>query len=149
MKVILLKDVGGVGQRNALKDTADGYALNFLIPRGLAVQATPEKIAQLERQLAEETKSSAEKHAGLAAQIKAADGKKIVVRLKANEQGHLFKGVKKDDVARELANVFGALIDADSVVGALPVIKETGEYLIHLAGAGAEAAVTFVVKAAN
>lgn len=42
MKVILLKDVGGVGQHGEIKDVADGYAMNFLIGRGLAQQATPE-----------------------------------------------------------------------------------------------------------
>ena len=50
MKIIFLKDVKGVGQRDALKDVSDGYALNFLIPQGLAVQATPDKIAAHEVQ---------------------------------------------------------------------------------------------------
>jgi hypothetical protein len=45
MKVLFKKDVGGVGQRGTIKDVSDGYALNFLIPQGLAEQATPEKIA--------------------------------------------------------------------------------------------------------
>ena len=43
MKVIFLKDVGGVGQRGTIKDISDGYAQNFLIPNGLAEQATAEK----------------------------------------------------------------------------------------------------------
>ena len=45
MKVIFLKDVAKVGQHGKMKDVADGYALNFLIPRGLAIQATPDKVA--------------------------------------------------------------------------------------------------------
>ena len=53
MKVIFLKDVGGVGQRGSIKEVSDGYAMNFLIAQGLAVQATPEKVAAHARQEAE------------------------------------------------------------------------------------------------
>ena len=45
MKVIFTKDVGGVGVRGTVKDVSDGYAQNFLIARGLAEQATTEKLA--------------------------------------------------------------------------------------------------------
>ena len=53
MQIILLQDVGGVGKRHEVKDVADGYALNFLIPRGAAEQATPERLASHEKRIAE------------------------------------------------------------------------------------------------
>lgn len=149
MKVIFLKDVGGVGKRDEVKEVADGYGQNFLIARGLAVQATPEKVVALTKRLEMREQSSAEENATLAAQIKAADGKRVVVKAKANEQGHLFKGIKKEDAAEKIADAFGGLIDAASIAELAPsVIKEVGEYVVYLAGAGAEATVNFVVEAA-
>lgn len=148
MKVIFIKDVGGVGRRDDVKEISSGYALNYLIPRGLAIQATPDKVSALEKRTKENVQSSAEHDAQLAAQIKSADGKKVVVKAKANEKGHLFKGIKKDDVASALAGAFGAFITPDNVAAFTDSIKETGEHVIHLVGAGAEATVNFVVEAA-
>ena len=54
MKVILLKDVKGVGKKGETKDVNDGYASNFLIPRGLAVVSTKGSQAQLQKDNAEE-----------------------------------------------------------------------------------------------
>jgi large subunit ribosomal protein L9 len=54
MKVILLKDISGVGKRNTVKEMADGYALNYLIPKGLARQATPDQVAKLQMQMKSE-----------------------------------------------------------------------------------------------
>ncbi len=149
MKVIFLKDVGGAGKRDEVKEISDGYALNYLIPRGLTIQATPDKIAALKKRVVANEHSLAEKNAKLAEQIKEADGKKIVVKVKANDQGHLFKSVKKDDVAQTIADTFGTIIDVSNIVDFAPAIKEIGEYAIHLAGADAEATVNFVIEAAT
>ena len=66
MKVIFLKDVAKVGQHGTMKDVSDGYALNFLIPRGLAIQATPDKVAA---HLAAQ-KREGEAHAAAEAELK-------------------------------------------------------------------------------
>ncbi len=149
MKVLFLKDVGGVAQRNTIKEISDGYALNYLIPRGLAVQATPDKVAAHAKATAANEQVSKEQGAKKAAQIRAADGQKVVIKAKANDQGHLFKGIKKEDISTTIADAFGGLIDTQSIQGALDTIKEAGEYTIELAGAGAEATVSLVVEAAN
>lgn len=149
MKVLFLKDVGGVAQRNTIKEMSDGYALNYLIPRGLAVQATPERVAAHAKATAAQEQLSKGQNAKKAAQIRAADGQTVVLRTKANEQGHLFKGVRKEEVRDAIADAFGTLIDPQTIAGALDTIKEAGEYTIELAGAGAEATVTLVVEAAN
>lgn len=149
MKVLFLKDVGGVAQRNTVKEVSDGYALNYLIPRGLAVQATPDKLVAHAKATAASEAVSKETDAKKAAQIRAADGQKVVIKAKANEQGHLFKGIKKEDISEAIADAFGALIDPRTIAGTLDIIKEAGEYSIKLAGAGAEGTVSLVVEATN
>ena len=54
MKVILLKDVANLGKRYDTKEAADGYAINFLIPKGLAVAATPNVVKKIEMEKARE-----------------------------------------------------------------------------------------------
>ena len=49
MKVVLLKDIPGVGRKNEVKNVSDGYALNMLIPKKLVVPGTPASIAHAER----------------------------------------------------------------------------------------------------
>lgn len=147
MKVIILKDVGGVGKRNEVKEIADGYALNYLIPQGLAVQATPEKVSTLRKRLEEEARSSAERNAELASRIKAVDGRKIIIRVKANERGHLFKSVSKKDLVEHLADATTFIVP-EMISGVPAAVKEVGEYAAHIAGAGTEATVNFVVEAA-
>ena len=102
MRVILLKDAGGVGKRDSIVEVSDGYALNFLIPRGLGEQATPNKIEELEkRRHRSEMNLSAqrEKLAGLAETLK---GKTLAIAAKANDKGHLYKSVTPEMIAKEI-----------------------------------------------
>ncbi|MBP9669289.1 MAG: 50S ribosomal protein L9 [Candidatus Pacebacteria bacterium] len=102
MKVILLKDVPKVGQIHEIKEVSDGFALNSLIPRKLAVVATPQAIAAYEK-LQKERKVQHEKHREQWQHILArlsATG--LSVSLPADEGGHLYK--KLD--ARTLARLF-------------------------------------------
>lgn len=147
MRVILLKSVSGVGQAGEVKDVADGYGFNYLIARGLAKQATGDALAGHEKLMTEKHKASAAHKATLVAQLRAADGQRVVVRVKANEKGHLFKGIKQDDVALAIADAFGGFLTPETIRGFEGVIREAGEHVIHLAGAGAEATVHFVVEA--
>ena len=123
MKVILLKDVPKVGQKNDIKQVKDGFAMNLLFPRKLAQQATPEAVKALEKIKEREvlTKEAdkeriAEKVAGL---------KDVVISAKANEKGHLFAGVG----VAEIGKVTG--LPTENIVLAEP-IKEVGDYDIEV-----------------
>lgn len=142
MKVIFLKDVSGVGQRNAVKDIADGYALNFLIPQGLAVQATLDKIVEVEKKRKLDTESADIRNKQIAAQLQDLDEKKITIQVKANKAGHLFKGLRREDIAQHFH------INPTMVLDLAGPIKDVGEYVIHAAAAGVEVAFTLVVEAA-
>ncbi len=93
-----MRDVAKIGRRYEVVTVADGMALNKLIPRGDAKQATPENLRYVENLHA---KGVANK-AGLVATLKGiADtftAEPLVIAMQANEQGHLFQGVHADDV---------------------------------------------------
>lgn len=139
MKVILLKDVSGVGQHGSIKEVSDGYALNFLIPNGLAKQATAEAVASHSKQQAAAQKAADEKNAATAAKLKELGGRQFSLKVKANETGHLFKGVGKGDIAKAIG------VGAD-LISDISTIKNVGEYKIKIAGAGASATVILKVE---
>lgn len=111
MKVIFLKDVKGQGKKGEVKNVADGYAHNFLIKKGLAVEATPANISKLNAQKKREAKEAAEVLAK-AKQLKE-ELEKITVELtaKAGEGGRLFGSVTSKQIADALSKDFQIKID--------------------------------------
>ena len=129
MKVILLKDVPRVGQKYDVKEVANGYGRNYLLPRGLAKIATEAEIKRAEekrRQIEQERAARAE---ALAKNIEALGKITITVKGKANDKGHLFAGIHKEDIAPLLKDSAGFEVDAEYIVLEHP-IKETGEHMI-------------------
>ena len=147
MQVLLLKDVRGVGTKDSIKEVADGYALNFLIAKGLAVHATKEKIAEAARRAATAQQRAADGRGALAASLKALNGRTIHVRAKANAQGHLFKGLGAKDIATVLSKEAGTPIEADAIGAEGAVIKSVGDHAVHVQTAAGEAAVVLRVEA--
>lgn len=138
MKVIFLKDVPKMGRRYEVKNVSDGYALNFLIPRKLAIVATPDAIKRVDTEKAQhegEKKLQAEL---LEKNLKAIDGKSIIVHGKANEKGHLFAGLHKKEIVTELEKSVKVSIPTDFIVLSNP-IKEIGEYNIQVLADGKKA----------
>lgn len=130
MKVILLQDVANIGKRFEVKDVPNGHALNMLIPRGMAQPATPENLKRVE---ARKAKTAADQTAASESFAEAADkitGTTQEHAMEANEQGHLFQGIKAADVATVLTAA-GFAISEEHVQLADP-IKETGEHTITL-----------------
>jgi large subunit ribosomal protein L9 len=102
MKVLLKHDVPKIGKSGELLEVKEGYARNFLIPRGLAVEATGGTLKQLEEEKkAQEHKKSKEKDEAqaLAAKIK---GLTITLRHKAGDEGRLFGSITSTEVAEGL-----------------------------------------------
>lgn len=102
MKVILLKDIKGTGKKGEVINASDGHARNYLIPRGLAKEATDGSVKELEHQKASMKKRKDEELAE--AKALAADIEKIqvVFKAKAGEGGRLFGSITNKDIAEVL-----------------------------------------------
>ncbi|MEO1941877.1 MAG: 50S ribosomal protein L9 [Campylobacterales bacterium] len=129
MKIILLKDVKGLGKRGEIKEVKDGYARNFLIPRKLAKVATPEAVKELKRQQAKEAaelKAELERLNKLKEQIESI---KIVIRHKLGANGQLYGAITNKEIAKALAEK-GIEIDKREIQ--MEPIKSVGEFEIDI-----------------
>ncbi|MBP5378819.1 MAG: 50S ribosomal protein L9 [Ruminococcus sp.] len=127
MKVIFLQDVKGSGKKGELKNVADGYARNMLLPKGLAVEATPENMNKLEgAQASAQHKIDVDIQAAKdsAAKIK---GKKVEIVAKAGSNGKLFGSVTAANISDALAEQLGVKVDKKKIVLSTD-IKNFGSY---------------------
>jgi len=131
MKIILNQDVSKVGKKYEVKNVADGHALNFLIPRGLAVAATVGALKKLEiarTMVAVEKKVQEDL---LLKNLKSLDGAKIEIAEKANDKGHLFAGLHKEQIIPEIKKQTGFDVLPEFLILEKP-IKEIGEQTIEI-----------------
>ena len=147
MQVILLKDVGGVGQRGGVKEVADGYALNFLIPNGLAEQATKRKLAEHEVHQKEISQANVERDKHWKKVIENIAGKRITVSIRANNVGHLYTQLPVSVIAQAIRDEFGADIPEKAIKVTHPV-KEVGEAIARVRLGEHETELTINVVAA-
>ncbi len=127
MKVILLKDVKGTGKKGDIKDVSDGHARNFLIPRGLAKEATSSSIKEhnaqeksAKKRIEEDTKNANELKAKL-------ESHKFVFTVKAGDSGKLFGAITNKEIAEKIKTDLGIDVDKKKVVIS-GGIKSTGSH---------------------
>lgn len=129
MKVVLLKDVNGLGRRGEVQEVSDGYARNFLLPEALAKIATVgavRKAAELKAQQEAEAKAAAQT---AREQAKKLEEKEVVIKAKADETDNLYAAVHEDEILAALGEKVG--LKKDSVKFAAP-IKSLGEHEVVL-----------------
>ena len=147
MKVILLKDVKGVGHASEVKNVADGYAINFLFPHKLAEPATEAKIKQMEQKRAEHETQLQKEEEALNNKIALLRGKKVVLQARATEKGGLFKAIAAKDIARAILAEHSVQIP-DEVITLPEPIKTVGEHRAHVSSKSQSADLAVVVVAA-
>ena len=131
MEVILLERVGKLGQMGDVVRVKDGFARNFLLPRGKALRATADNKTRFEEMRAELQARNLERKGGAEKVAATLDGKTIVVIRQASEAGQLFGSVSPRDIAGML-NADGAEVSRSQVVLNAP-IKTIGQYKVPLA----------------
>jgi large subunit ribosomal protein L9 len=126
MKIVLREDVDNLGHKGELVDVADGYARNFLVPRGLAMKATRGGIAQAEAMRRNRSARDARDRGEAQDLADRLTSSKVVVTARAGEGGKLFGSITSADIADAIAKQSGAEIDRRSIQLTEP-LKELGE----------------------
>lgn len=129
MKVVLTQEVKGLGQAGQIKDVADGYARNFLLPKGLATIATPGAVKEVEQRQVAERKRQDKVDQEMFAVGKKLDGTNVTVRSKVGEGGKLYGSITTSDVAEALEKQAGQTVDKRKIEIEEP-IRHVGEYKI-------------------
>lgn len=130
MKVILLKDVKGLGKARDIKEVSDGYARNFLFKQGLAEEATAVKVNSLNIKLNAEDYHRKEEIKALKAQTESINGKTIEVKIKCGENGKIFGSVTSKEIADAISNL-GVTVDKKKILLKEP-IKNLGSYTVEI-----------------
>ena len=129
MKVILLQDVKGKGKKGQMLEVSDGYARNFMLPRKLAIEATPDAINTMKMN----DKATAERIAREKAEALEVSKKlramTLVVKAKGGGAGRLFGSVTNQEIADALEGSGGIKLDKRKIVIADP-IKAVGTYTV-------------------
>lgn len=143
MKIILLQDIQKVGVRGAVADVADGYANNVLIPKKLALPATPANIAKAEKEKAVLREKGALDSALAKSLLAEIDGKSVSIQARANERGGLFEAIHPRQVAEAIQKELNVSVPEDSIILLPDSIKKLGEFRaeINLEKISAEIAV--------
>ena len=127
MKVILKADVKGKGKKGQMIEVAEGYARNFLMPKGLAVPATADAVNTMRLQEKAKAKADAEAKAAATEIAEKLKGIQVKVPSKGGEGGKLFGAVTGREIAAALKEQHGVDIDSKKLVLDEP-IKSFGSY---------------------
>src|SRR5436305_14525505 len=129
MKVILLQDVDGLGKAGDLKEVANGYARNFLLPRQLAAGATPSLIANRQQRVAAEQRKL-EKQAELnRQQSERLSQVTLTFRARVGREGRLYGSITSQDIAAGLRDAEGIVVDR-RMIDLLDPIRSVGTVVV-------------------
>jgi large subunit ribosomal protein L9 len=126
MKIVLRDDVENLGTKGDVVDVADGYARNYLVPRGLAMKATKGVVAQAEAMRRNRSTRETRDREAAQAQANVISGIRLEIPARAGEGGKLFGSVTASDIADAIRAQKGVEIDRRKV-GLDEPVKEIGE----------------------
>ncbi len=145
MKVLLLKDVKNVGRKGEIKDVAEGYARNSLLPQKSAVIADATIVKKVDTiNQKKESKKESEKN-NLRDLFKKIGESKLSIKEKTNEKGHLFASIHKDKIKALLEKEFNTKFELAWIKSA-DHLKSVGEYKIELEALGIKSDFTLLIE---
>jgi large subunit ribosomal protein L9 len=146
MEVLLLRDVEQLGQAGEIKKVADGYARNFLIPRGLAVIPTPGAIKQAESRRTRDARRQAKELDEAQVLAQALDGRTVTFQARAGEADRLYGSITNANIAEALEEQVEQSVDRRKIDMEEP-LKELGTHAVTVRLApGAEAKITVIIE---
>ena len=146
MKVVLQKDVPGLGKKDTAVDVAEGYARNYLIPRGLALPASSAALKRIEVIRDAERRKEAREEARAREDARKLKEQGVTIRAKAGEKGRLYGSITAKDVADAIRTVIGVDVDRRKIELTDP-ISELGEQMVTVklfSGVSADVMITVV-----
>lgn len=129
MKVIFNVDVRGQGKKGELKEVSTGYARNYLLPRNLATEATPDNLNAFKLKEKAKAAQIAKEKAQAEEYAKKLGAVQVTVRANAGANGKLFGAVTSQEISDALKEQFGMDIEKNKIVQAEP-IKSYGSYTV-------------------
>lgn len=131
MKVVFVEEVLGTAVPGDVKDVKDGFARNYLLPRGLAVPATRDALRRAEVLAKKEEKRQAGLDAEARKLVERLEGHTITIRARVGEQGRLYGSVTPADIAEKLQAIVGEEFDRRRILLSEP-IREVGSRMVTL-----------------
>src|SRR5439155_22984225 len=131
MRVILLQDVEGLGKAGDLKEVANGYARNFLLPRRLAAGATPQLLANYQQRIAAEQRKLEKQVEQNSQQAERLGQVALTFKARVGKQGRLYGSITSQDIAAGLRESNGITIDRHIVDLPNP-IRALGSYMLPI-----------------
>ena len=127
MKVVFLEDVLSIAKAGDVKEVADGYARNYLIPKKLAALVSPETTSRLEAQLKSKTNKQVQLETELSEIANQLEGKEVLLQAKVGAKDRLYGSITSADIAAELEKATGITIDKRKIELDEP-IRELGSF---------------------
>lgn len=131
MKVVFLQDVPNVARAGEMKEVADGYGRNYLIPRKLAAQADPKMMNAIEAQVRARARQAAQNEAEMTELAEQIDGKVITITARVGAKERLYGSITAGDIIAELEKSFGVIVDKRKIDLENP-IRELGSHEIPI-----------------
>lgn len=131
MKVILLEDISKIGKKYDIITISDGYAQNYLIPQKRAIFADEESVKRIEKKKAEEAEKRKVQESEILKNIEQLKKIEIEINEKANDKGHLFAGIHKEELVTHIKNQMGFDLDSENINLEKP-LKEIGEHEVEI-----------------
>lgn len=131
MKIILLQDVKGLGKKDSIHEVSDGYAVNFLFPRGLAQEANKNNMNLLNNKKGSEDRKKAQEVSAAEELANLLSKMELLIKTKAGEHGRLFGSITSKDISEKLKVLHNLDIDKRKIDLTEP-IKTVGNYLVSI-----------------